>query len=228
MFHVEHAGDLAEYLLQAAQAVAIPINAQQSDQVVQFARALQEWNRTINLTSVDDFRDVVVKHFIDSIAPLQFGLLANQESVLDVGTGAGFPSIPLKIMRSGLRPVLLEPNTKKVSFLLYVVGTLELKDVQVVNQTLERFADTAADRFDHVLVRALSQDTWGGRASGLLGSGGSVLAYRSRSMEVADIPPGLSLVKQWSYELPFGYGSRALAVLKKAHTDVPRGTRGLA
>ena len=163
MFHVEHASDLADYLFEASQAVSIHITSHQSDQFVQYARALQEWNKTINLTSVDDRREVVVKHFIDSIAPLQFGLLTGQESLLDIGTGAGFPSVPLKIMRPGLRPVLLEPNSKKASFLLYLVGTLELKNVQVISQTLEQFGGTGGNRFDHVLVRALSQDTWGNR-----------------------------------------------------------------
>jgi 16S rRNA (guanine527-N7)-methyltransferase len=179
-------------------------------------RALQEWNKTINLTSVDDRREVVVKHFIDSIAPLQFGLLTGQESLLDIGAGAGFPSVPLKIMRPGLRPVLLEPNSKKASFLLYLVGTLELKSVQVISQTLEQFAGTGGDRFDHVLVRALSQGTWSSRIAGFLSSDGSVLAYRSAVMKSQDVPPGLRSLSEWSYELPFGYGRRVLTVLGRS------------
>ena len=225
---MEHAGDLAEYLLQAAQAVSIPINQQQSDQLIQFARALQGWNKTINLTSVDNPQEVVVKHFIDSIAPLQFGLLTGQQSLLDVGTGAGFPAIPLKIMQSGLTTVLLEPNSKKVSFLLYVIGTLELRNVQVVNQTLEQFVDTTVEHFDHVLIRALSQDTWGRRVAGLLSPSGSVLAYRADRIQPENVPLEMRLLREWSYELPFGYGRRVLAVLGKRHGDVPRGTVGAA
>lgn len=216
MFHVEHAGDLADYLFEASQAVSIHITSHQSDQFVQYAQALQEWNKTINLTSVDNCREVVVKHFIDSIAPLQFGLLTGQESLLDIGTGAGFPSVPLKIMRPGLRPVLLEPNSKKASFLLYLAGTLELKNVQVVSQTLEQFGGTGGNRFDHVLVRALSQDTWGNRVAGFLNSDGSVLAYRSAVMKPQDIPPGLRPLSEWSYELPFGYGQRVITVLDRS------------
>jgi 16S rRNA (guanine527-N7)-methyltransferase len=225
---VEHAGDLAEYLLQAAQAVSIPISRQQSDQLIQFARALQGWNKTINLTSIDSSQEVVVKHFIDSLAPLQFGLLTGEQSILDVGSGAGLPSIPLKILQSGLRPVLLEPNIKKVSFLLSVVGTLELRNVRVVNQTLEQFSATTADHFDYVLVRALSQDTWGGKVAGLLSSNGVVLAYRSARIEPGDVPPETQLLREWSYELPFGYGRRVLAAFSKDHGDVPRGTVGAA
>jgi 16S rRNA (guanine527-N7)-methyltransferase len=222
---VEHAGHLAEYLSQSAQAVSIPISPQQSAQFIQFAQALRAWNRTVNLTAIEHPREVVVKHFIDSIIPLQFGLLTGQESILDIGTGAGFPSIPLKIMRPDLRMVLLEPNSKKVSFLLYLVGTLELKNVRVVNKTLEQFADTAADRFDYVLIRALGLDTWNGHSASLLTQGGMVLAYRSKSMELRDVPAGLSVQNTWNYELPFGHGSRALVSLGR-HGDVPRGTRG--
>jgi 16S rRNA (guanine527-N7)-methyltransferase len=216
VFHVERAGDLADYLFQASQAVSIHVTSHQSDQFVEYARVLQEWNKTINLTSVNDRREVVVKHFIDSIAPLRFGLLTGQESVLDIGTGAGFPSVPLKIMRPDLRPVLLEPNTKKASFLLYLVGTLQLKNVQVIGQTLQQFAGTVVDRFDHVLVRALNQDTWSNRIAGFLSSDGSVLAYRSVVMKSQDIPPDLHLLSEWSYELPYGYGRRILAVLGKS------------
>ena len=146
----------------------------------------------------------------------QFGLLTGQESLLDIGTGAGFPSVPLKIMRPGLRPVLLEPNSKKASFLLYLVGTLELKNVQVVSQTLQQFGGTGENRFDHVLVRALSQDTWGNRVAGFLNSDGSVLAYRSAVMKPQDIPPGLRPLSEWSYELPFGYGQRVITVLDRS------------
>jgi 16S rRNA (guanine527-N7)-methyltransferase len=226
VFHVEHAGNLADYLTQASEAVSIPISPQQSTEFVRLAHVLQEWNRTINLTAISEPREVAVKHFIDSIAPLRFGLFAEKEIILDVGAGAGFPSIPLKIMRPDLRPVLLEPNSKKVSFLLYAVGTLQLKGVRVVNQTVEEFSGTIADRFDHVVVRALSLDTVGRYAANLLTADGALLAYRSEEIGAGDIPPGLCLRKQWSYELPFGYGSRTLIALGIAHSDVPRGTRG--
>jgi 16S rRNA (guanine527-N7)-methyltransferase len=225
LFHVEHAGDLAEYLIQAAQSISIPINQHQSRQFVEFAQALQEWNRTVNLTAIDDFREVVVKHFVDSIVPLRFGLVSHETSILDIGTGAGFPSVPLKIMRSDLRPVLLEPNSKKVSFLLHLVGTLKLDQVKVVNQTLKEFAGNAPDQFDLVLVRALSLATLGEHVVDLLTSGGTLLAYRSARMESSDMPPGLSLRNEWSYELPFGYGRRVLVAMGAAHCDVPRGTR---
>lgn len=225
---MEHAGDLVEYLVQAAQVVSIPISPQQSDQFVQFAQALRAWNRTVNLTAIEHPREVVVKHFIDSITPVQFSLLTGQESILDVGAGAGFPSIPLKIMRPDLRSTLLEPNAKKVSFLLYLVGTLELKHVHVVNQTLEQFASTAAERFDYVLVRALGVETWSSRIATLLNSRGTVLAYRSARMEPGEIPAGLNVQNAWSYELPFGYGDRVLVALGRADGDVPRGTKGTA
>jgi 16S rRNA (guanine527-N7)-methyltransferase len=226
VFHVEHAGDLAEYLVQAAEAVSIPIDPHQSQRFTKFAQVLQEWNRSINLTAIDDLQEVVVKHFVDSIVPLRFGLLPDKASILDVGTGAGFPSVPLKIMRSDLQVLLLEPNSKKVSFLLYLIGTLQLDHVRVINQTVEEFARHTSDRFDLIAVRALSLATMGRQAAELLAPGGTFLAYRSAEMEPNDIPPGLSLRNEWDYELPFGYGRRKLVALGMTRCDVPRGTVG--
>lgn len=151
--------------------------------------------------------------------------------MLDVGTGAGFPSVPLKIMRSDLRLVLLEPNLRKTSFLLYLIGTLQLDHVKVVNQTIEEFAGSAADRFDLVTVRALSLASIGHHVEKLLARGGTFLAYRSGKEESEGFPPGLSLRNEWGYELPFGYGHRKLVALSAPaaeQCDVPRGTRGAA
>lgn len=215
--------DLAQYLTQAASVLAIPIAPQQAQQFIHYAHALQEWNRTINLTAIEEVREVIVKHFIDSIVPLRFNLLPHHASILDVGPGAGFPSIPLKIMRPDLRITLLEPNSKKASFLHFLIGTFQLMDVRVVSQTLKEFAKARQGRLDWVVVRALSLETMGNELADVLNGGTTVLAYRSVGIKREDIPLGLGALSEWSYELPFGFGRRVLVALGLA-AHVPRGT----
>lgn len=219
--------DLARYLIDAAEILSIPIDQRQSRQFLHYARILEEWNRTTNLTAIEDEREVVIKHFLDSIVPLRYGFPWDRASVLDIGAGAGFPSIPLKIMRPDLRMTLLEPNAKKVSFLLYLVGTFQFLNVTVIGQTLKQLAQQSPRHFDCALVRALSLMTIGKDLAGVLSPGGAVLAYRSALMQKDDIPLELIGQKEWNYELPFGYGRRVLALLEVVQPDVPRGTRKL-
>jgi 16S rRNA (guanine527-N7)-methyltransferase len=224
---VEHADDVAGHLAQASSAFSVAINQEQIQQFVEYAHLLRKWTRTTNLTAIHDTREVVNKHFIDSIAPLRFGLLSDDAAILDIGTGAGFPSIPLKIMRPDLRLTSLEPNAKKVSFLLSLVGTLHLTSVKVLNQTLHRFADEAQDCFDNVLVRALNLATLGRNLTRVLRQRGTVICYRTIHPEPTEIPPGLEVQKDWPYELPFNHGRRILSVLSVmvgSKPNVPRGT----
>jgi 16S rRNA G527 N7-methylase RsmG len=120
---------------------------------------------------------------------------------------------------------LLEPNSKKASFLLYLVGTFQFADVTVVGQTLRQFAQQSHRHFDCGLIRALSLIGIGGDLAGILSPNGMVLAYRSALARQSEIPLELKSQKEWSYELPFGYGPRVLALLEFIKPDVPRGTR---
>lgn len=213
------------HLCAAAKILSIPIDTQQSQLFLQYSKILDEWNRTINLTAIEDGRQVAVKHFIDSIVPVKFGLPSDGSSILDVGSGAGFPSIPLKIMKPSLSLTLLEPNSKKMSFLLYLIGTFRLENVAVRGQTLKQFVGLAHDVFDHVVVRAVNFSLVGTDLLNALKEQGSVLAYRSTAMMNGDISTGFVKANEWSYELPFGYGARVLTELSPARVNVPRGTR---
>ena len=212
-------------LCDAANILSIPIDTQQSQLFLQYSNILDEWNRTTNLTAIEDARQVVVKHFIDSIMPVKFGLPSDESSVLDVGSGAGFPSIPLKIMKPSLSLTLLEPNSKKMSFLLYLIGTFRLENVAVRGQTLKQFVGQAHDVCDHVVVRAVNFSLAGSDLLNALKEQGSVLAYRSTVMMNGDIPSGFVKTNEWSYDLPFECGARVLTELSPATVNVPRGTR---
>jgi 16S rRNA (guanine(527)-N(7))-methyltransferase RsmG len=213
-----------QHLNDAAKLLSISIDSQQSRQFLDYSRTLDQWNRATNLTAIEDPGEVAVKHFIDSIMPLKFGLPIDRASVLDVGSGAGFPSIPLKIMKPTLSLTLLEPNSKKRSFLLYIIGMLRLEEIAVHGLTLKEFVAQDHDRHDCAVIRAVNFSLVGRDLREALNDGGTVLSYRSSAMVSSDIPGGFMKKHEWSYSLPFGHGTRVLTELGPLDANVPRGT----
>ena len=216
--------EFEQHLIDAANILSISIDSQQSRQFQEYSRILEQWNRATNLTAIESPREVAVKHFIDSIVPLKFGRPADGASVLDIGSGAGFPSIPLKIMKPALSLTLLEPNLKKRSFLLYIIGTFRLEDIAVRDLTLKNFVEHTHDRQDCAVIRAVNFRVVGSDLREALHDGGTLLAYRSSPMMSHDIPIGFTKTHEWSYNLPFEQGARVLTELCPIDPNVPRGT----
>ena len=122
---------------------------------------LLEWNRKFNLTAITDRQGVLVRHFLDSLSclmALPASQLASGARVIDVGSGAGFPGLPLKIVCPEMQLTLLEATGKKVSFLEHVVGVLGLTDVAVVHGRAEEFGHEPAHReaYDWAVARAVA------------------------------------------------------------------------
>lgn len=134
------------------------ISASQEGQFERYAAELVEWNQRINLTAIRDPEEVRVKHFLDSLSCLQAtGDLSGQQ-VVDVGTGAGFPGLPLKIVVPEMRLTLVESVAKKTAFLEHVVQVLGLEGVKVVAARAEELGQDLAYRetFDWGIARALA------------------------------------------------------------------------
>jgi 16S rRNA (guanine527-N7)-methyltransferase len=114
-----------------------------------------EWNLRLNLTRITGREEIVVKHILDSILPAKF--LPSSGCALDVGTGAGFPGIPLKIVYPDLQMVLLDSSRKKVSFLTAVAAVLGLKGIRVLHGRWQEFAkvEEHAYKFELITMRAL-------------------------------------------------------------------------
>jgi 16S rRNA (guanine527-N7)-methyltransferase len=125
-------------------------------------RELVDWNRRFNLTAITDREGVLVRHFLDSLSCLQAlppADLASGARVIDVGTGAGFPGLPLKIVCPEIRLTLLEATRKKVTFLQHLVDVLELQEAHVVHgraEELGRHADHR-ERYDWAVARAVAE-----------------------------------------------------------------------
>ncbi|MGC3975426.1 MAG: 16S rRNA (guanine(527)-N(7))-methyltransferase RsmG [Nitrospira sp.] len=177
---------------------------------------LKKWNRAINLTAIDDDQEILMKHFVDSIAGIKVIDNADKNEVLDVGTGAGFPGLPLKFMLPQMELELLEPSEKKGSFLRYVIGSLGLQHVTVVPAKLEQYVQRPNRRtFNYILVRAFKVDESGRLLADLLKPGGRVILYRAEQIPRGFKLDGLALVEEVEYELPAGYGHRVLSVFSK-------------
>ncbi|MBO4537521.1 MAG: 16S rRNA (guanine(527)-N(7))-methyltransferase RsmG [Erysipelotrichaceae bacterium] len=118
-----------------------------------YADLLIRWNDRFNLTAITDRQDIYLKHFADCLLLTGYPL---GESLADVGTGAGFPAIVLKIARPQLRITMLEPNHKKISFLSEVIDRLNLENIEAVAQRSEDYAREHYEQFDTVTSRAVA------------------------------------------------------------------------
>lgn len=219
MFHVEQdENQFAKSLQSLAADLSSSIPDLSIAYFFRYLGELKKWNRAINLTAINDDRETLVKHFIDSIAGLKVIDINDKAELLDVGAGAGFPALPLKFVRPELSIELLEPNEKKGAFLRYIVGSLGLAGATVATAKLEDYASrrNVQGRFDYIVVRAFKVDECGLALSTLLKPDGRLVLYRAekvpRSFELA----GLALIKEVEYELPAKYGHRVLSVFSKS------------
>ena len=118
-----------------------------------YADLLMQWNGKFNLTAITDRQEIYLKHFADCLLLNSYPL---GETLCDVGTGAGFPAIVLKIADPDLKVTMLEPNHKKVTFLNEVIRQLGLKDIEAVDQRSEDYAREHYEAFDTVTSRAVA------------------------------------------------------------------------
>jgi len=139
-------------------------------------RLLDKWNRAFNLTAVRDLEEMVARHILDSLSvrPFLYG-----SSVLDVGTGAGFPGLPLAILEPERRFCLLDSGGKKVRFVRHAVAELQIDNVAVIQARVEKYAPE--ELFDTVMCRAFASiGKFVGLCGGLAGAGGRLLAMKGR------------------------------------------------
>jgi 16S rRNA (guanine527-N7)-methyltransferase len=121
---------------QAAQKLGIPLSDIQLDQFDTYQQEILKWNAKTNLISEKSAQEVVSRHFLDSLTALQF--IDNQRArIIDIGSGAGFPGIPLKIARPNLQLYLMESNRKKVSFLKHIIRLLNFSETVVLHERVE-------------------------------------------------------------------------------------------
>ena len=202
-------------------------------QFEQFRALLLEYNQKYNLTTILEEKDMLYKHFLDSAAGVD--LFSENAKVAEIGSGAGFPSIVLKILRPDLQFDLFESVGKKCEFLRAAVDKLQLQGVHIYNMRAE---DAAKDkkfreRYDVVTARAVARmNTLSEYCLPFVKIGGEFIAYKSgdtaeiKEAENAYFTLGGKLSAVYEYSLPEGYGERVLAVVKKVKATPPAYPRG--
>jgi 16S rRNA (guanine527-N7)-methyltransferase len=143
----------------AAQHLDIALTPAQSDSFARYAALLREWNARMNLTAITDEDEINIRHFLDSLTILKTNALPVGAKVIDVGTGAGFPGIPLAIVQPELRMTLLEATGKKVTFLEHVIAELGLVHTNAVKLRAEEAGQARAHRgiYDGAVARAVAR-----------------------------------------------------------------------
>jgi 16S rRNA (guanine527-N7)-methyltransferase len=213
MFHVEQAW--VEAFHEGAAELQIPLESQQTSQFERYLTELLAWNKKTNLTAITDEKEIAVKHFLDSLACSK-ALIPG--SLLDIGTGAGFPGLPLKILNPSLEVTLLEPSHKRAAFLHHIIGTLGLKQAKVVIRRLEDISRDAdhQDRYSNAITRALDLLSSLRLIRPLLKSTGRLILCRTERLgSLAEQSP-FTIQEEIPYRLVSGMGQRILTVLVPA------------
>jgi len=172
-------------LQQQARLLGIDLNDQHLEKFAVYKNELLLWNAKTNLVSENSSQAIITRHFLDSLTALQF-IPRHNTRIIDVGSGAGFPGIPLKIARPSLAICLLESNRKKVSFLKHILRILNFDNAVVLHERVENVTrtDEWKEKFDILISRAAFKlDELLPLGKYFLSSGGSVIALKSRNVD---------------------------------------------
>lgn len=147
-----------EFLESCFRDIDMEISRKQLEQFMEYYELLVEWNSFMNLTSITEFEEVCVKHFVDSVSLVKAVDLSKELSMIDIGTGAGFPGIPLKIMFPDLKITLLDSLQKRIHFLDTVIDKLKLQDICTIHGRAEDYAHDGLyrEKFDLAVSRAVA------------------------------------------------------------------------
>ena len=164
----------------------IPFSSEQQEQFVTYYKMLVEKNKVMNLTAITEFDEVLDKHFLDSIALAQYVDLTKSISLIDLGTGAGFPGMPLKIMFPNLKVTLADSLNKRIVFLDEVIGELGLTDIQTVHARAEDLAHNPdyREQYDYCVSRAVANlSSLSEYCLPFVRIGGTFISYKSGEIE---------------------------------------------
>lgn len=224
--------DRKEIIQSRFQQAGLELTKQQVEQYIQYADLLVEWNSVMNLTGITEFDQIVEKHFLDSVA-IGFAENVSRETwnrrLIDVGSGAGFPGIPLKILFPHLKVTLLDSLNKRIHFLQEVIHTLHLEQIEAIHGRAEDMAKAIKyrEQYDLCVSRAVANlSTLTEYCLPFIQKGGFFVAYKSSEVEEelqaakkAVQVLGGSIQRKETFVLPGTEISRSLIFIKKVeHT----------
>lgn len=148
--------EFLRHVKQKAQEIGYNLQEEQLEQFFTYKELLIEWNKKMNLTAIEQEEDIITKHFIDSLSIASY--IPDTTKIIDIGTGAGFPGIPLKILKKDLSITLLDSLNKRITFLEEVIRNLSLENIQAVHARAEELAhkEEYREQYDIALSRAVA------------------------------------------------------------------------
>lgn len=214
-------------LQDGAKELALDISDGQCDKFYSFYKSVVDYNQRVNLTSILDEKDFVIKHLLDSLTAV--GHIPQNSRVCDIGAGAGFPSIPLKLARDDLSLVMMDALNKRVTFLKQEIDELALKNTTAVHiRAEEGGVGEYRNQFDCVVARAVADiKVLCELALPLLKVGGIFIAYKGSNLDELD---GLEralgklkgkLTKVVNLKLPYIFDERNLFIIEKTDITPP-------
>lgn len=209
-----------KFLTNAAFEAKIDIEEKEQKLFGIYIRELKEWNKKTNITSINKMEDIVIKHFLDSLMVLKYVELFGR--VVDIGSGGGFPGIPIKIMKPSLQVMLIESNRRKANFLRHIIRILNLKEIEVFNGRVEEYKPLIL--FDFAISRAFaSLKSFCIISIPLLKTGGYIISMKGKkeetllkNQEIRKL--GLKIINRYYFNLPQEKGKRNIFIIRKCFT----------
>ncbi len=147
--------DFEKIFFQEVEKIDEKINVSQIKKFYQYMNLLKEWNKKINLTAIVEEKEIITKHFIDSLTINKY--LNKENNIIDVGTGAGFPGIPIKIINENLEVDLLDSLNKRINFLNEVIKECHIEKINTIHSRIEDFAIKNREKYDVATSRAVAR-----------------------------------------------------------------------
>ena len=210
------------FIIDGAQKLGIVIDAGITAQFSIHAAELIRWNRKLNLTAITHPEDLAVKHFLDSLAPAHF--IPDNARMLDIGSGGGFPGIPLKILNPSLKVILIDGTRKKVSFLKHALRTLKLESIEAHQIRAENLSEDPVyeNSYDVIISRALSSlKRFVAMALPLLAKSGTIMAMKGevdqRELDAVNLdgPAERCQLEVKNYKLPSTKAVRSIVIIRR-------------
>lgn len=211
---------LLEILKQGSLELGVSLTDAQLASFLKYLRELQAWNKKINLTSITDEKDIIIKHFLDSLTSARF--LSGIDTLLDIGSGGGFPGLPLKIALPFLKITLMDAVEKKVHFIRHMIRTLDLKGADAISGRVEspELIYRLSGAFDCVTSRAFAElEAFVTLGAPYVRPGGLLLAMKGpaaqEEMNTMGPVSGFSAPEVHEIEVPFSGRKMSLVLMRK-------------
>ena len=207
---------IGNIVAQEAKEMRLLLSAHEITSLETYAAELVKWNSKVNLTAITDHKEIAIKHFVDSLALAQY--ITPADRMLDIGSGAGLPIIPLKIIRPDTAMVSVDAIAKKIHFQRHIIRLLNLQNIEAIHARIETLHKTQGNSFSVITSRAFTRlDRFVSLAVPLLADGGVLIAMKGEQADHEITASdktihenGFMITGVHRYTLPYSMGDRVL------------------